>query len=53
MTLEGSTITLDLLPDGDAALLTLIHVQFDSDSSLDGQKGGWTAILDRLVATTL
>ena len=47
MTLEGSTVTLDLLPDSDAALPTMTHVQFDSESSLDVQKGGWTAILDR------
>lgn len=52
-TVEGSKVTLDLQPDGDATLLTLTHVRFENESSRDGHKGGWTAILDGLVATTL
>jgi uncharacterized protein YndB with AHSA1/START domain len=53
MTLEGSTVTLDLVPDGSATLLTLTHVRFENESSRDGHRGGWTAILDGLVATKL
>ena len=53
MTLEGSTVTLDLVPDGGATLLTLTHVRFENESSRDGHRGGWTAILDGLVATKL
>lgn len=53
MTMEGSTVTLDLVPDGAATLLTLTHVRFENEGSRDGHKGGWTAILDGLVATTL
>lgn len=52
-TLEGSTVTLDLIPDGEATLLTLTHVRFETDSSRDGHTGGWTTILDGLAATTL
>ena len=52
-TVEGSTVTLDLAPDGDATLLTLTHVRFASEGSRDGHKGGWTTILDGLVATPL
>lgn len=50
---EGSTVTLDLVPDGDATLLTLTHVRFETESSRDGHLGGWTAILDGLGATPL
>ncbi len=52
-TVEGSTVTLDLAPDGDATLLTLTHVRFETEASRDGHRGGWTAILDGLVATAL
>ena len=50
-TVEGSTVTLDLIPDGAGTLLTLTHVRFASESSRDGHKGGWGAILDGLVKT--
>lgn len=53
MTMEGSTVTLDFAPDGEATLLTLTHVRFETESSRDGHLGGWTAIVDGLVATTL
>jgi uncharacterized protein YndB with AHSA1/START domain len=53
MTLEGSMVTLDLVPDGAATMLTLTHVRFENESSRDGHRGGWTAILDGLVATRL
>jgi uncharacterized protein YndB with AHSA1/START domain len=52
-TVEGSTVTLDLAPDGEVTLLTLTHVRFETESSRDGHSGGWTTILDGLVATTL
>lgn len=50
-TVEGSTVTLDLVPDGDETLLTLTHVRFSTESSRDGHQGGWGTILDGLVAT--
>ncbi len=50
---EGSTVTLDFVPDAEATLLTLTHVRFETDSSRDGHRGGWSTILDGLVATTL
>ncbi len=50
-TVEGSTVTLDLAPDGNETLLTLTHVRFASDSNRDGHKGGWSTILDGLVTT--
>jgi uncharacterized protein YndB with AHSA1/START domain len=49
---EGSTVTLDFAPDGDATLVTLTQIRFASEGSRDGHKSGWTAILDAL-ATTL
>ena len=52
-TVENSTVTLDLVPDGTATLLTLTHVRFESEGSRDGHRGGWTAILDGLLATPL
>ncbi len=50
---EGSTVTLHLAPDGEATLLTLTHIRFETESSRDGHRGGWTTILDGLVATAL
>lgn len=52
-TIEGSRVTLDLVPDGPATLLTLTHERFASESSRDGHAGGWTTILDGLTATAL
>jgi uncharacterized protein YndB with AHSA1/START domain len=52
-TVEGSRVTLDLVPDGDGTLLTLTHVRFETESNRDGHSGGWTTILDGLVATAL
>ncbi|MEO6298598.1 MAG: SRPBCC family protein [Paracoccaceae bacterium] len=52
-TVEGSTVTLDLQPDGAATLLTLTHVRFANEGSRDGHKSGWSTILDGLAATTL
>ena len=50
---EGSTVTLELVADGEATLLTLTHVRFETESSRDGHTGGWTTILAGLEATTL
>lgn len=52
-TVEGSTVTLDFVPEGDATQLTLTHVRFASEGSRDGHRGGWEAIVGGLVATTL
>lgn len=52
-TVKGSTVTLDLLPDGDATLLTLTHVRFATEASRDGHRGGWETILAGLAATSL
>ncbi len=49
-TVEGSTVTLDLVPVGAETLLTLTHVRFATESSRDGHKRGWATILDGLVA---
>ena len=52
-TVEGSTVTLDLVPDGDATFLTLTHVRFASESVRNGHASAWGTILDGLVATNL
>jgi len=44
-TVEGSTVTLDLVPEGAGTLLTLTHVRFASESARDGHKGGWETIV--------
>ena len=45
---DGSTVTLDFAPDGDATLVTLTQVRFASEGARDGHKAGWTAILETL-----
>ena len=52
-TVEGSTVTLDLVPDGAATKLTLTHVRFVNEATRDGHTGAWTTIMDGLVATRL
>lgn len=52
-TIEGSRVTLDLVPEGDGTLLTLTHVRFANADSRDGHSGGWATILDGLVKTNL
>ena len=52
-TVEGSTVTLDLMADGEATLLTLTHVRFSSEGVRDSHAGAWGTILDGLVKTTL
>jgi len=50
---EGSTVTLEMAPDGDATLLKLTHVRFANEASRDGHTGGWSTILDGLAKTAL
>ena len=46
---EGSTVSLDLRAiDPSKTELTLTHVAFNSESSRDGHKKGWDAILEAL-----
>jgi uncharacterized protein YndB with AHSA1/START domain len=52
-TVENSTVALDFVADGAATLLTLTHVRFESESSRDGHRSGWTSILDGLEKTAL
>jgi uncharacterized protein YndB with AHSA1/START domain len=47
-TVEGSTVTLDLVPDGNGTLLTLTHVRFANEANRDGHTVGWTTILEGL-----
>jgi uncharacterized protein YndB with AHSA1/START domain len=47
-TVEGSTVTMDLVPQSGGTLVTLTHVRFATESSRDGHRGGWTTILDGL-----
>jgi uncharacterized protein YndB with AHSA1/START domain len=52
-TAEGSTVTLDLVPEAEGTHLTLTHVRFASESSRDGHRSGWATILDGLAAASL
>jgi uncharacterized protein YndB with AHSA1/START domain len=45
---EGSEVTLDLLPDGAGTLVRLTQVRFKSEGAREGHRGGWTAILNAL-----
>lgn len=47
---DGSTVTLDFVPDGDATLVTLTQIRFASEGSREGHRSGWTAIVDALAA---
>ena len=47
---EGSTVTLDFAPDGDATMVTLTQVRFASEGSREGHRSGWTSILTALAA---
>ena len=47
-TVEGSKVTLDLMPVENDTMLTLTHVRFASEGSRDSHRGGWTTILDGL-----
>jgi uncharacterized protein YndB with AHSA1/START domain len=43
-----SLVTVELKPDGDGTMLTLIHEQFFDAAARDRHQSGWGAILDRL-----
>lgn len=43
-----SLVTVSIRPDGDGALLTLLHEQFFDQAAADGHKRGWTGTLDKL-----
>ena len=45
---DGSTVTLDFVPDGDGTMVTLTHQRFATENSRDNHKAGWTAILANL-----
>ncbi len=46
---EGSTVSLDFVPlDGGKTELTLVHVKFPDEESLNNHKSGWNRILDTL-----
>ena len=52
-TVEGSTVTLDLVPDRTATLLTLTHVRFANEARRNDHAGSWAKILDALTTTNL
>ena len=43
-----SLVTILIKPDGDGAILTLIHEQFFDEAARDGHQRGWTGALDKL-----
>ncbi len=43
-----SLVTILIKPDGDGAILTLIHEQFFDEAARDGHERGWTGCLDKL-----
>lgn len=43
-----SLVTVQLAPDGDGTMLTLIHERFFDEAARDRHQGGWGAILDRI-----
>jgi uncharacterized protein YndB with AHSA1/START domain len=43
-----SLVTILIKPDGDGALLTLIHEQFFDEPARDRHRAGWTGCLDKL-----
>lgn len=47
---DGSTVTVDLAPEGAATRLTLTHVKFLSEEMRGAHEKGWGAILDALRA---
>jgi uncharacterized protein YndB with AHSA1/START domain len=44
----GSMVALDFTPEKGGTRLTLTQVKFNSESSRDGHRKGWTAILETL-----
>jgi hypothetical protein len=49
--MEGSAVTQDLAPNGSRTLLTMTHLRFAGAGNRDGHPGGWSTILDGLVAS--
>ena len=45
---DGSTVTVDLAPEGDATRVTLTHVKFVSEETRNNHEKGWGGILDAL-----
>jgi hypothetical protein len=45
-----SLVTVLIKPDGDGALLTLIHEQFFDEVTRDRHEYGWTGCLNKLEA---
>ena len=45
-----SLVTVLIKPDGDGAILTLIHEQFFDEATRDRHEYGWTGCLDKLEA---
>ena len=45
-----SLVTVLIKPDGDGALLTLIHEQFFDEGARDRHEHGWSGCLDKLAA---
>lgn len=43
-----SLVTVTVKPDGDGAIMTLLHEQFFDETARDNHNKGWTAIMDRL-----
>jgi uncharacterized protein YndB with AHSA1/START domain len=43
-----SLVTVLIKPDGDGAILTLIHEQFFDEPARDRHQSGWTGALDKL-----
>ena len=43
-----SLVTILIKPDGDGAILTLIHEQFFDEAARDRHRFGWTGSLDKL-----
>ena len=43
-----SLVTIDLKPDGDGTILTLMHEQFFDEKARDDHRIGWTRFLDRM-----
>jgi len=49
-TLEGSTVTLDLVEHDGQTELTLTHIRFENEEMRGNHEGGWTSILTALEA---
>lgn len=46
-----SLVTVTVKPDGDGAILTLLHEQFFDETARDNHRTGWTGALDKLERT--